>query len=98
MSVSYDRQVDIGTTPTRLLVADARRWSWYILNTGSVALYYKRGAQGSTVATSGSAIGIPVVVNGSDGWDEDDAQDEVWAIAGSATVAMLSETVRGGGE
>ncbi|TSA39927.1 hypothetical protein D4R30_00375 [archaeon] len=97
MSVSYDRQVDIGTTPTRLLTPNPMRWSWYILNTGSVTFYYKRGSQGSTVATSGSAIGIPVTVGGADGWDEDDAQDEVWAIAASATVAMLSETVKAEG-
>ncbi len=94
MSYSYDRVVKVKTTPTQLLTRNERRYSWDITNTGSVTIFYLRGEKGANISTSGPNRGIPINPGGSDGWDDLDAIDEVWAIAPQATEVHLSETIK----
>ena len=96
MSISLDRIFDVKTTPKRLLPADPKRYSWDITNDGAVTVYYLRGARGSSVATSGDKKGVPISAGGADGYDEEDAQDEVWIVAGSDVTVTLGVTWRAG--
>jgi len=94
MVTSQDLYIPVSTIPRKLLERNENRWSWTISNTGAVTVYYLRGDRGANVATTGTNIGIPIAAGATDGYDDLDAQEEVWVIAGSDTVVMLGETTK----
>lgn len=92
MSRSSDLQVSVLTTPRRILNDNVNRFSWSLFVPGATTIYYMRGERGANVSTSGNNQGIPIIQNNHDGWDETDAHEEVWVVAVSETVALLSVT------
>lgn len=81
------REIEIGTTPKRVLVRNERRLLYAVINESSVDVYL---GFSSTLATSGESKGIKISANG--GYYIDPAhKGEVWLIAPSATKVTLIE-------
>ena len=93
MSYSLERVFHVLTTPLRILDRNPRRFSWDITNIGDGTVYYLRGTRGRDVAVAGEAQGVPIAANATDGYDEEDAIDEVWVIAAAAQDVIVHQTV-----
>lgn len=94
MSISQDLHVDVLTTPQKILARDPNRWSWTIFNPAAHTVYYMRGRRGQNVSTSGNNQGVPIARNVSDGYDDQDAVDEVWIVGGTAVSILLGITTK----
>lgn len=92
MATTNDIYKQIGASSQSLLVKNPNRHSWFITNIGSVSVYYLRGDRGNTVATSGENQGIEIKAGSFDGYDKEDAHEEVWIIGAEATTIILSVT------
>lgn len=93
MAKSVDRVVQVRTEPTKILARNPKRFSWDITNIGAGIVYYMRGKRGRDVAAAGEAQGVPIAANAADGYDEEDAIDEVWVIAAAAQNVILHQTL-----
>lgn len=92
MSNSVDLYIPVETTPKRILQKNSQRWSWQITNTSAAIVYYLRGRRGQNVAASGANQGVSIGIGDSDGYDDLDAEDEVWIIGASAVDVILGVT------
>jgi hypothetical protein len=88
-SRNFKNYVLVGTTPTRIAVANENRRFLTIKNDDSTnAIYY---GENQNVATSGFHQGIKVSAGGQ-GVQEEYWTGEVWAISSSATSVSVWET------
>ena len=92
MSFSTERVFQITTVPQKILSRSDRRYSWDITNIAAATIYYMRGPRGRDIAAAGEAQGVPIVAGAADGYDEEDACDEVWVIAGAVLNVIIGET------
>lgn len=92
MAWSSDRAFTVQAVPQKILSRDAKRYSWDITNDSGATIHYMRGQRGRDMAVAGEAVGIPIVNGASDGYDEEDALEEVWVIAAAAAIVVVSET------
>ena len=90
---SLDRVFHVLATPSKILPRNEARFSWDITNIGAGIVYYMRGARGRDVAIAGEAQGVPIAVGATDGYDEEDAIDEVWIIAAAAQNVIIHTTL-----
>ena len=83
--------VEVGTTPTRILVANPQRKVYSIHNFGSVDVYI---GYDNKVSTTGFHKGVKIAANGG-GAEDEWHKGEVWAIAPSATEVTVVEVSEG---
>ena len=93
MSYSLERVYHVLMTPTKMLVRSEDRFSWDITNIGAQPVFYMRGVRGRDMAITGENQGVPIAANATDGYDEEDAIDEVWVICSVAQDIMVHQTM-----
>jgi len=92
MSFSSERAFTVQAFAQKVLRRDERRFSWDITNNSGAQIWFMRGPRGRDMAIAGEAVGIPIANAAADGYDEEDAIEEVWVIAAAAAIVMVSET------
>jgi len=90
---SLDRVFQVLAVPGKILPRSERRFSWDVTNIGAGIVYYMRGIRGRDLAIAGEAQGVPIAVGATDGYDEEDAIDEVWIIAAAAQDVIVHTTL-----
>lgn len=91
MSWSSERMFTVRAQPQKILPRALHRYSWDITNIGAATIYYMRGPRGRDVGVAGESQGVPIAANAADGYDEQDAVDEVWVVA-AANVNVIVHT------
>lgn len=97
MSWSSERAFTVLAVPQKVISRNDNRFSWDITNDSGATVWFMRGPRGRDMAIAGEAVGIPIVTTAADGYDEEDAIEEVWVIAAAAAVVVISETMRPAG-
>lgn len=92
MSWSSERAFRVEAFAQKALSRDERRYSWDITNDSGATVHYMRGPRGRDMAIAGEAVGVPIVTGAADGYDEEDAIEEVWVIAAAAVDVVVGET------
>lgn len=92
MAYSTERVFRVLPTPQKILRRDDRRYSWDITNIAANTVYYMRGQRGRDMAAAGEAAGVPITSGAADGYDEEDACDEVWILGTLGDTIIVHET------
>jgi len=83
----------VRTVAQKILQKSDRRYSWDITNTSANTIYYMRGPRGRDIAAAGEAQGVPIAAGAADGYDEEDACDEVWVVAAALSDVIVGESM-----
>jgi len=92
MSYSLERAFTVEAFAQKLLGRDERRYSWDITNDSGATIHYMRGQRGRDMAIAGENVGVPIVTGAADGYDEEDAMEEVWVVAAATAIVVVGET------
>jgi len=92
MSWSSERAFTVQAFAQKVLGRDERRYSWDITNDSGATVWYMRGPRGRDMAIAGEAVGVPIVNGAADGYDEEDAIEEVWVVAAATAIVVIGET------
>jgi len=83
--------IEIKTTPTRILVSNPKRIAFMVINDSTVDVYV---GYDKNVSTTGKTKGVPIKPNGGY-WAYEFHKGELWAIADSETDLIVVENSEG---